>query len=261
MGHGIGLFRIGAEIFHDDFTNLDNWVVQIQAKEGFPEPRVVSQSNSLDCLLPGRGCTVWLKRKLQSRVMITYDVFCPTPNPPMQGVHPRDINNFWMASDPNDPDAGLFDSNRYTGAFGSYDKMNSYYASTGGGSSTKANVTTRMRRYPREIDGNLAAHIALNNRDGMPEFLIIPDQVMKIQLVAYDDIIQYIVDEKLVYQISQGDTISLEDRDSEGNPVTRETSYELSRFPVYKEGFFGFRMVGTHHIYSNFRIYTLEPDI
>ena len=48
---------------------------------------------------------------------ITYDVLCPTHEPAIKGVQPRDINNFWMATDPDDPDRGLFDSKRYTGKF------------------------------------------------------------------------------------------------------------------------------------------------
>ena len=260
LGDGLERFKIGPEIFRDDFSNLENWVVQIQEKEGFVELSVVARNNTLDCLLPSRGCTVWLKKKLPSRITITYDVICPTPNPPISGVHPRDINNFWMASDPVDPDQGLFDSTRYTGAFGSYDKMNGYYASTGGGSNAKANVTTRMRRYPREVDGKPKEHIALNDKDEKPGYLITPDKVMKIQLVAYDDLVQYIVDGKLIYEMSQGDTIQIEDRNEEGNRIKSEGRYDLDRFPVYDEGYFGFRMVGTHHIYSNVRIYSLMPS-
>ncbi|MGI9240722.1 MAG: right-handed parallel beta-helix repeat-containing protein, partial [Verrucomicrobiales bacterium] len=44
-----------------------------------------------------------------------------------------------------------------------------------------------------------------------------------------------------------------------GKRLMRDRSYELDRFPVYDEGFFGFRMVGTHHVYSNFRVHALDP--
>ena len=83
--------------------------------------------------VPGRGCTIWYRKKLMTRLTITYEVLCPAPKKPIKGLQPRDINNFWLASDPVDPDQGLFDAIRYTGAFKSYDKMNGYYASTGGG--------------------------------------------------------------------------------------------------------------------------------
>ena len=180
----------------------------------------------------------------------------PTHAPPIKGVQPRDINNFWMATDPDDPDRGLFESKRYTGKFSSYDKMLGYYASTGG----RDNATTRMRRYPREANGKPVEHVALNDKDGTSGYLITPDKLTTVQLVAYDDVIQYIVDGKLNYQIRRGDKVRLEGRDSQGRPTEREAVYDLDRFPVYGEGFFGFRMVGTHHIYANLRVYALEPD-
>jgi hypothetical protein len=260
LGHGVGLFKIGPLLDQDDFEDLDNWVVQIQQRTGFPQAHVEARDQSMDCLLPGRGCTVWFKRKLRTRVAITYDVLCPTPNPAIKGMEPRDINNFWMATDPLDLDQGLFASARYTGKFGSYDKMQGYYASTGGGGAERANLTTRMRRYPREKDGKSADHIALNHRDGQPGYLITPDKVMTVQLVAYDDMVQYIVDGKVIYQIKRGDPIKVEGRGSNGKSVTTEAVYDLDRFPVYREGYFGFRMVGTHHIYTNFKVYALEPD-
>ncbi len=203
LGHGVGRFKVGRLLARDDFENLENWVVQIQDRSGFAPPNVEARDHSLDCLLPGRGCTVWFKKKLKTRVTITYEVLCPTPTPAIKGVQPRDINNFWMATDPVDPDQGLFDSARYTGAFGSYDKMRGYYASTGGGGAGKANLTTRMRRYPREVNGKPAAHLALNDKDGKREYLITAGKVMSVQLVAYDDVIQYIVNGRLNYDMAQ----------------------------------------------------------
>ena len=118
LGHGNGLFKVGALIEQDDFENLDNWVVQIEEREELPAPHVEARDGTLDCLLPGRGCTLWFKKKLKTRVTITYDVLCPTPDPAIKGVEPRDINNFWLATDLSDPDKGLFDSDNYTGDFG-----------------------------------------------------------------------------------------------------------------------------------------------
>ena len=259
LGRGAGLFQIGPLLAKDDFEDLQNWVVQIQRRSGFPEPSVRVRDNKLDCRLPGRGCTIWYKQKLPTRITITYEVICPTPKPAIDGVQPRDINNFWLATDPDDPDHGLFDSNRYTGKFSSYDKMHGYYASTGGGGAV-ANLTTRMRRYPREVNGKPVEHIALNDKDEKPGYLITPDKVMSVQLVAYDDVIQYIVDGKLNYEIARGDQIYVEGRDRKGEPEMRKGVYDLERFPVYREGYFGFRMVGTHHIYQKFQVYALVPE-
>ncbi len=259
LGHGIDRFRLGKELVRDDFESLDNWVVQIQQRDGFPPAKVIARDHSLDCFLPGRGCTIWFKQKFPTRVTITYDVLCPTPDPAIKGLQPRDINNFWMATDPVDPDKGLFDSSRYTGKFSTYDKIYGYYASTGGGGPI-ANRTTRMRRYPRKVDGKPAEHLALTDKDEKPGFLITPDKVMTVQLVAFDEIVQYIVDGKLIYQIAQNDKVRVEGRDDEGKPTSREVLYDLTRFPVHDEGYFGFRMVGTHHIYTNFRVFALSQQ-
>lgn len=255
LGKGVGLFELGPELARDDFESLENWVVQIQQNKKGKSPKVAVKDQSLDCFVPGRGCTVWFKEKLKTRVTISYDVVCPGSSPANKNLLPRDINNFWMAGHPGGPGNGIFDPAKYTGDFSSYDKMHGYYASTGGGK----NTTTRLRRYPREVNGIPAEHLALTSRDGDPDYLITPDKVMRIQLVAYDDVIQYIVDEKLVYEMGHGDKIQIEGRDAEGKRVMRDTDYDPKRFPVYREGYFGFRMVGTHHIYSNFRVHALQP--
>lgn len=253
LGRGAERFEIGKLLHQEDFKNLDRWVVQIEPKEDFPEPKVIAKDGTLDCLLPGRGCAIWFKEKLKTRLAISYDVICPESPNEIRGVEPRDVNNFWLASDSSGSEKGLFDPKRYNGKFTTYDKMHGYYASTGGG----RNTTTRMRRYPRERDGRLRTHIALKHRDKQPDFLINPQKKMKVQLVAFDDLIQYIVDGKLVYEMAYGDEV-LTERYRRGERSERMDDYEKRDHPFYREGYFGFRMVGTHHIYSNFRVHELK---
>ena len=256
LGKGKGLFNVGPLLFEDEFENLDDWVVQLDQGEGFPKSEVAAKEGTLDCLVPGSGCTVWFKEKLQTRIVISYDVLCPSSEDPVKTLAPSDVNCFWMAQDPSGDDSALFDSKSYTGDFGSYSKMKGYYASTGGG----RNTTTRMRRYPRKVADEAVPHIALKDRDIQADFLITPDEVMQVQLVAYDDVIQYIVNGKLVYEISQGDRVEIEDVDAEGKRISVEGKYDLERFPVCSEGYFVFRMVRIHHVYSNFRVHTLLPE-
>lgn len=255
LGYGVGNFQVGDLLTQDDFETLDDWAVQIEDRKGFPEAVVRANDGTLDCLVPGRGCTVWYRHKLPTRIAITYDVVCPTHDPAIRGVEPRDLNQFWMATDPADPENGLFDASRYSGKFTDYDKMHGYYASSGG----RKNTTTRMRRYPRSANGKPVPHVALNEQDNHPGYLIQPNRKMTVQLVAFDDVVQYILDGKLVYQFRQGDSVELEDRDADGKIVQRTTQLDSESGPVYREGFFGFRMVGTHHVYSNFRVHKLLP--
>lgn len=253
LGRGIERFTIGPLLHQDDFKNLDHWVVQVQKNDQFPQARIETRDNSLDCHLPARGCTIWFKEKLKTRLAISYEVISPSPAEGVKGIEVKDVNNFWLANDPRDPNKGLFDPTRYDGGFTSYNKMTGYYASTGGG----RNTTTRMRRYPRERDGRLRTHIALKDRDRKKEFLITPDQVMKVQLVAFDDLVQYIVDGKLVYEMAYNDRVNTE-RYRRGERSERIDEYEKRDYPIHREGFFGFRMVGTHHIYSKFRVHELK---
>jgi hypothetical protein len=146
----------------------------------------------------------------------------------------------------------VFDDSRYTGNFGSYHELEGYYASTGG----RNNTTTRFRRYPREIDGKPADHIALDSRDHDKAYLLTPGKTHTVQLVACNGNVQYIVDGKVVYEIRYGDMVTVNRPGQEPAKVR----YTRERFPAYKDGWFGFRMTTSYHIYSNFRVYRLKPS-
>jgi len=163
---------------------------------------------------------------------------------------PRDLNVFWHASDPTEEQNELFNSMSYTGKFSSYDKQKGYYASTGGG----ANTTTRFRRYPREEKGVAVQHIALTSRDGDSEYLIQPSRTYTIQLVAADDLIQYLVNGRVVYEIQEGENIQIQRPDGS----TYMTTYSIEDFPPYTSGWFGFRLLKSHHQFHHFSAYQLE---
>ena len=115
-----------------------------------------------------------------------------------------------MASDPDrgqDPEASLFDRTRYTGDFGDYSRMHAYYASSGG----RKNTSVRMRRYPHQNKaGKGITHIALTAQDGNRKFLLTAGEWHTVQLVAFDDIIQYFFDGQLVYEMRAGDRVRIE---------------------------------------------------
>ncbi len=249
-GYGDGLFEVGELIYNTDFESDEEWHLQMEETEAAAVPRVDYRNGFLDMLMPGRGATIWNKKKFSGNIAITYKVKAPSTYVNELSVVVRDINAFWHASHPGNPE-DIFNAGQYDGSFPSYHTLQGYYASTGG----RDNTTTRLRRYPREADGEQIEHISLSARDGLDEFLIRPDQTHTIQLVAHDDVIQYIVDEKVVYEIREGDTITITRPDGENV----EVEYTTDRFPPYSEGWFGFRMVNTHHIYSDFKVYRLIP--
>lgn len=240
VGYGEGTFRIGPLLHRDDFDSLDNWIVQAQGRDSADSVNITN--NQLNADLPGQSATIWYRHKLQGPITIVYNVRAPRIANGGPRYMERDFNCFWHASDPDTPDRVITDSQRYDGRFNSYHRMRGYYASTGGG----ANSTTRFRRYPRRGHGE---HLFLNDKDGKPRHMIEPDRTYTVQLVAYDDLIQYIVDGQVVYEIRENDIVTT----SSNNKVM----YTRDRFPPYTEGWFAFRLTSSRHIYSNFRVYRL----
>jgi pectate lyase len=252
LGYGESTFELGpvihADAMDDSGQFAENWVVQMSQKEPEIERYARIEDGRLHIHDP-RGATLWFKEKLTGPVMITYRVTLPSV--PEEGGYfvVRDLNNFWMATSP----AGdLFDESLYTGDFHTYRKMHGYYASTGGGK----NTTTRMRRYPRAIDGELAPHAGWTALDGKPDYLLSPDREILVQLVAYDDIVQYYNNGKLFYEAKRGDPITtlLDGSDETGTAVWGEGIYT-----PYAEGYFGFRSTHSHHVIRDFRVYRLKP--
>lgn len=256
LGYGKETFTIGEELYSTDFSDQDNWAIQVSTDNTEFAERIEVKDGILDLYMPKRGCTAWLKKKFEGPITVTYQVRCPSDTVMGDAVMVTDVNNFWHCSDPREFDAILTTTDtHYHGGFLSYHELHGYYASTGGG----RNSTTRMRRYPRWVDGKDVPHIALNSNDRKPEFLIEPDAWHTIQLVAFDGIIQYIKDGQVVYEFKDGDTITVETRDKDGRRQKHEETYTLDKYPAYNEGYFGFRMVSTHHQYKNLKIHRLDP--
>jgi hypothetical protein len=252
-GIGKGLFEIGPVLHADDFSDLDQWSVQVQSTSAdVPDARVEAKDNQLEVFVPARGATVWFKPRLSGPVAIVYQVRAPEM-PDTPGIVPRDVNNFWHMRIPpgeEEPDT-LFNTSRYSGDFGSYDELEGYYASTGG----RDNTTTRFRRYPREIDGKPVDHIALQSRDHEEAYLLTPGKTHTVQLVAYNGNVQYIVDGKVVYEIRYGDIVTINRPGKE----PAKARYTRERFPAYTDGWFAFRLTTSYHLYSDFRVFRLKP--
>jgi hypothetical protein len=253
LGYGQAAFTVGEKLYETDFSDASEWVIQVEKKGEPNAERIKMGDGVLDLYMPARGCTAWLKKKFNGPIAIVYQVKCPLETINGDSIQARDINNFWHCSHPGEAEQ-LFDPERYDGGFGSYSKMQGYYASTGGGG-WEGNHSTRFRRYPREVDGQPYPHIALNSRDEDKDYLITPGAWHTVQLVACNGLAQYIVDGKVVYEIKYGDIVTVE------LPVKKsvETTYALKAFPAYTEGYFGFRLVRTHHQYRNLKVYQLEP--
>lgn len=132
------------------------------------------------------GTTVWLREKLSAPIEITYEATVVTAG----GPHDRlsDLNCFWMAQDPKNPDT--LPAGR-SGKFSDYDSLLTYYVGYG----ANDNTTTRFRRY----DGTpnrplLPAHDLRDQR-----FMLEPNRPYRIRLVARDGVAEYWRDGELIF--------------------------------------------------------------
>lgn len=255
LGLGKNLFSIGDVLFEDRLNKSkvfqSDWLVQMNNQGDFDRYAKI-KDGKLEILDPS-GCTVWFKEKLQGPVCISYKVVVSSERDTGNTIRPRDINNFWMAGEIGNSE-NILDSNKYTGKFSNYHKIQGYYSSIGGGNIEQSNRTHRMRIYPRVKNKKKCEHIALIKQDGNPEFKIIPGKEYEIQLVAFNDLIQFIVNNKLVYELKFGMEVSV----TTDNIEFYEADYSPAKCQVYNKGYFGFRMTHSLHKYYDFKVYKLD---
>jgi len=255
LGLGKNLFTIGEILFEDKLNNAkvfqSDWLVQMNDKGHF-ERYARIKDKKLEVLDPS-GCTIWFREKLQGPVCISYKVIVSSERDTADIICPRDINNFWMAGEIGNLE-NVLDNNKYKGKFSNYHEMQGYYASMGGGNIDHNNRTVRMRIYPRVKNKEKSEHLALISQDDNPDFKIIPDKEYTIQLVAFHDLIQFIVNNKLVYELKYG----MEASTTTDNNEFFESDYSPAKYPVYNEGYFGFRMTHSLHKYYDFKVFQLK---
>jgi hypothetical protein len=197
--------------YQDDFsgTLAAHWVIEQQ-----PGGTVRTSDGAL-VIDDARGCTVWFRPKLQAPVRIRYTVTMSSQS------RVSDMNCFWMASDPRQPDLFAPGHTR-DGTFGSYDSLRTYYVGYGG----NANTTTRFRRY----DGTGARPLLPGHDRGEPPFLLRPDQRYTIELLAEGTRVQYRRDGEVIFDVTDSEPLS--------------------------SGWFGFRTIHSRMIVDEFEVWT-----
>lgn len=212
--------QVDAElIYEENFkTSLDDWKVE-QMEGG--TAKIENEKLEIDDV---SGCTIWFKNVLEGPIMIEYDTFMIKEG----GANDRvsDMNCFWMATDPESPDDLFKNSDKRHGKFSNYDSLRLYYMGVGGHDNTK----TRFRRYVGNGDRPLLGEHDFSNVD----FLLQPNEVYHITLIAYNNIVQYYRNGIRM--------IDFDDR----NP--------------YTSGYFGLRTVNNHMTVDNFKVYKLAAQ-
>ena len=202
-------------IAKDDFDkDLSHWVVEQMAGG------TTKVADGKLVIEDAKGCTVWFKKKLSGNIMIQYDATLIKIDGPYDRV--SDLNCFWMAIDPKNPDDIFADKSR-GGAFKNYHPLRLYYVGYG----ANKNTTTRFRRYPGGGERpNLAEHDLSDKK-----FMHTPNKTIHIQIISEKGRVRYLRDGEVVFDF----------HDKE--PFT--------------EGWFGFRTVHNHLQIDNFRVYQL----
>ena len=125
----------GRLIYKNSFDDLSDWMV-----EQVPGGKVEIKNRKLEITDIG-GCTVWNKTTFSGPILIEYDVLVIKDGGPQDRV--SDLNCFWMAIDPENPENIFGKKNQRSGKFGDYDSLRLYYTGMGGHFNTK----TRFRKY------------------------------------------------------------------------------------------------------------------
>ncbi|MBD0835673.1 DUF6250 domain-containing protein [Aestuariibaculum suncheonense] len=205
------------KIIHDNvLKDKSNWVIEQQ-----PGGEVLFGNKSIE-VIDAKGCTIWFKNKLKGAIKIQYDITIIDKG----GIYDRvsDMNCFWMATDPHNPQNFFKESRQRAGYFPNYHHLKLYYVGYGGHHNTK----TRFRRYNGDINRPLLPEHDLSDE----KFMIIPNKTVQIEIIVKDNYTSY---------------------SREGEKI-----FEIVDSEPYKSGYFGFRTVNNHMKIENFKVTQLN---
>lgn len=213
-----------AATFHlcagQSFTGIDTdrWFVEAHS----PETKFTTRGDTLEISTP-KGLTVWYRPRLTGDYEISYSACMPMQGDPNARL--SDLNCFWGANDPTNPD-NLFARSAYrNGIFQRYKTLTLFYVGYGG----NHNSTTRFRQYlsgrPDQPDTEV--------RPVIKEYLD-PDHLLKagkwyrIRIQVKKDVARFYVDGELLF--------------------TRKMK------PGEADGNFGLRLLENHVLITDFKV-------
>ena len=202
--------------FDKTYLTASNWIIEQQ-----PGGKVEFTNNKME-ITDSKGCTVWFMHKLSAPIKIEYDVTVIQNKGPFDRV--SDLNCFWMANDPKNPNDFFKESKNRQGLFPKYHELTQYYVGYGGHDNTK----TRFRRYDGNIDRPLLAEHDLSDK----KFMIVPNKKIHITLIVNHQEVKYIRDGEVIFELK------------DENP--------------YTSGYFGIRTVENHMKIENLKITSFQ---
>ncbi|MGS2762645.1 DUF6250 domain-containing protein [Sinomicrobium sp. M5D2P9] len=169
-------YQKGELLYHDNFdSGMGNWIVETPKS---PNSGISVLQNKL-IIDVDKGATVWFREKLSGNILIEYRrkvVIDGNGNDRLS-----DLNQFWMASDPNNTD--MFTR---TGIFSEYDSLSLYYFGMGG----NYNSTTRFRKYT----GNGERKLLMDTND--KDKLLKTNQEYHIKITVYNGTTKVFVNDR-----------------------------------------------------------------
>ena len=206
-------------IFSENFdSTLSQWVVE-QIPGGTTE--IVNGKLEINDY---NGVTIWFKEKMTGDIRIEYDIFMIDSGGKYDNV--RDLNSFWKAIDPDNPDDIFANSSSRTGQFREYNAFRLYYVGYGG----RENTTTRFRRYPGDGTTPLLPEHDLSDSS----LLNVPNIERHVTITCKGNQVTWAIDTTTVFDY-----------------------YDEEPF---EDGWFGFRTVSNHMTIDNFKVFSLEEE-
>ena len=194
-----------------------------------PDYKLSFSGDTVELVAP-KGLTLWRKEKMKGDVVIEYDACVYDCR---EGDRLSDLNCFWMASDPLNPDDIWKRAGWRNGNFDRYYSLQLYYMGYGG----NYNTTTRFRRYSGDEAG-------INDSDKRPailaeytdaERLLEPNRWYHIKLISDKGRVKYIIDGKTLVDYYDPDPLA--------------------------EGWFGFRTTLSRVGITNFRYQQADDSL
>ncbi len=199
-------------IYDKSYLSSDSWIIEQQ-----PGGKVEFKKNVME-ITDAKGVTIWFKHKLKGPIKIEYDATVINEKGILDRV--SDLNCFWMANDPKNPNDFFKESKNRKGLFPNYHELTQYYVGYGGHDNTK----TRFRRY----DGNFERPLLPEHDLSDKKFMIVPNKKLHITLIANKTQVQYLRDGELLFELND-------------------------KMP-YSSGYFGIRTVENHLKIENLKI-------
>lgn len=199
-------------------TSVQQWKIEDESRA----LQMIERADTVELIVPG-GLTMWYQQRLTGDYEINYRICMVMKG----GKYDRlsDLNCFWAANDPKNPDNLFARSEWRNSVFKNYNTLDLFYVGYGGND----NSTTRFRRYNGKYYG-------------------VADDKVKPLLREYTDTPHLLVPNQW-YQISI--------RVQKGVTTYSVNGEELFRYSITGsegDGHFGLRLLQNHVLFTDFKV-------